>query len=531
MDRRSFLLSSAASVAALSAGPGLAQVWNSYTLKAGSQGILVPPTMFGANILAPHDGNEINGVSGSTFATRISEAGVRGLLRWPGGGLTEGERDSNGFWIPGSGVNITGTMVNVGWRTSLDQFLAYCHARAGISPVIVLPTIRYLNANRVVNFGQIQGQITAYVNHIIQRTTTGPYPNAKVAIWEIGNEFDVRGPNYSTASLTPREYSIIAEEMMHVVRAAVPAGYGSIVAVQGAPLNHAGFEPMVTDLQGWFRTRLQNRFGTGWASHLPELLTYHPYPIPEDGANVQSSRMAFINHTWGNIPLFIFEWNANNAPWNNQGGLNPNFNWGMERAFMQLDLFRAMLANGAQHATFWAVQGNPSNFTSMYRFEGSSNERMISGAMFNWMTAVSGMRVADVTYSGSGSAVRVFGYCRNNRRRAVAFICGRGAVAQDIRLIFENMQGSVQSYSVQRMFGPWGAMATPTSSQLSEGSDPGIKNTFRYRPGISQVAVAPSVVPAGVQFEIPIRVTSTHPDFGTHAFAYEVIRVELIMTS
>ncbi len=536
MNRRDFLASTAA-VAVLCATDTADGQTNprEFVVTRYAQGVAVKPEMFGGNVLAPSqvlDPGE--GDNGIDVGHLQDLAGITGILRWPGGSLTEGNREicdtctsgPKGNWLPYTGVDfgdfpwtqeIRDKFVNANgdyqplapttprpapgsfrgiWanavpatattparparlefrflKTTLEDFLGYLHAHTHVKGAIVLPTHRFLwprptSRTDRVKYGALNGMVQNMVNHVYGRIANGGMSNAKIFAWEIGNEYQGGEAPSGEHVMTAAEYGRIAETAVRVVRITRPTAK---VSIQGGSLwadvgqANSNFRNQVTELRTAFNLRA-NYYNT----LAPDYLSLHTYSTTEYGHSAHGARLAHVREVWGPIPIFVSEWNLQQAEESSSYSLSTDtYRLGMERSWRLTSLFQALIDNGAEAACFWpVVQGAESGLSSFDNVP----VRHISGELFKWLTEVKGMRTATVTggwlAGDTGNLVKVRAYCGFDtdevaiRNKAIIFVHARNTSAQTIRIKVMNMPNRTPQVSMQRISGASGPMTLPAS--------------------------------------------------------------------
>jgi hypothetical protein len=280
-------------------------------------------------------------------------------------------------------------------------------------------------------------------------------------------------------------------------------------------------------------TQFQNRAGN-YGTADPDYLVHHAYSTDptssgDFGDDVHQNILSYIQTKWSGIPVLATEWNVMDAPvTNNETGeraaynaTSPQYRLGMERAWRMAALFDTMVKNNVQGANFWPVLQDSG--TSMFKFWDQTP--YISADTFVllrnlwlglwWKSSTqtwentNPMRRADVVYTpvgGGGTAIEVFGYCQQNKRRARVFIAGRGAVAQDVKIKILGMKTTVESCTITRLSGPTGQMVfnnstTPPTATVQEN-----------------ISISYQGVNGGHEFTVPVRDTT---------LAYELIMLDV----
>ena len=539
MKRRDFLMGSASLLALTPVRPALAQAWqNNFNVTRNASGPVLTKEMFGANILSPFDdisGNNSNHgftpQAKNNLGARFTSYGGRGIMRWPGGGLTEGEKTS-GNWVQNTGVDfgdldpgslsvtargqwqgyLDGATLKRRWlRTTLDDFLSYLDSNPSIQGVIVLPTFRYLrpwgySGNRVY-YNKILGSGSAtlqtFVQYVYDRIASH-YPEARIFAWEVGNEYEAGGAN---GAMTPQEYARLAETAARAIRV---VDANAKVAIQAGPLtsNITDYEPAAAALYSQFQARAGN-FGTDD----PDFLVHHIYESWDDGHIRQQNVLEYIQTLWGGIPVLASEWNITDPSDHSlYNDTLQRFRLGMERAYRLTAMFDTMISANVQAAAFWPIVHDHVG-TSMFRYE-SPIKPYIAATIAEWLSSTlqgvgsSTMRRADVVYapvSTTGTAIEVFAYCRDDRRRATVFVCARNAVAQDVKIRIYGMRPNSVTCFADRMYGASGPMPYVDTALPTASVNSGIPVTI-------------TSVSGGRQFEFALRDSSTNTE-------YDVVRL------
>lgn len=576
MKRRQFLLGSGSMLAASAVLTRPAWAWsNDYEVTFDSSGAIVYPEMFGANVLSPwdflnginehwiwaHSGKSVGDHLGrNELDVRLTDVGAAGIVRWPGGSLTEGDKlpcscgsGTGGDWIPNTGVDFgdfdwtytvrtnfepsgaptpplrprppaghfrgywDGSEVKYEWlKTTLDDFLAYLDANAtnGIKGVIVLPSIRYLepwsHTGDRVRYGDIfgwpySGSMKEFVEYVYDKIAN-EYPNAEIFAWEIGNEYQ-GGEGSNMHAMEAWEYAMIAETAIRRIRI---INSSAKVAMQAGPLslNVSAYQTQGDQLYSQYRSRAGN-YGTDD----PDYLVHHAYSTGEYGHDTHKDILQYLQNKWSGIPVLATEWNViEPEDTADYGATSDQYRLGMEKAWRLTALFDTMISNNVQGANFWPVVQHSG--ITMFKYE-ASGTRYIAADTFAllrnlWLGLWQGnntspMRRATVTYSGAGTAVEVFGYCQQNKRRARVFICARGAVAQNVKVTIKGMGATIHSRSMDRLSGVSG----PQTFDI---------NSLPTAMVSDNLSVNYQTVSSGHEFTVPIRQTNS---------AYELIMLDV----
>lgn len=360
---------------------------------------------FGANILSTRDKLDDDG----TYAAKVDELGV-GTIRFPGGSITEYFFDENDPDRETAVDPKSGKVIDL---LTFSEFMEFAE-ETGRAALIVLPTRTQLGSRRDANGDRFDAVDEDGLRKFVQDTLNGEYGNARIAGFEIGNEY------WGSGEMTSVEYGRVASTMTRIVHEEVKShpdhdelffdteihvqmgqNYGS--AKMNAKYDGTAEEQLAQfmadydlDLSGNFISSAGDVTWTKLNNHLimrefdlPEEIAgvdgivAHIYSRGEHATFSQTFELRTIEQTWGQDPNFasakpvVTEWNVKNP------GRNAEEDFGLIQAGQMLDIVEVFGLFEVSSAYTWAIQQNSQS--SLTGNEGDTTIK-VGGEFFSMMS-------------------------------------------------------------------------------------------------------------------------------------------------
>lgn len=388
----------------------------------GTTGEAATIGLFGGNILA--DRGDITG--NNSYAEAIEAMNVQGI-RYPGGSLTEYTFDITN---PDAPIVTDMRDGDVTEFIPLSDAMAFAEA-GGHAMTIVLPTRTNLGETTDRNGDRFTDIDADALREFIHDVTTGVYGDARIAAFEIGNEY------WGSGEMNATEYGRVASEMGKIIDdelTLVADVYGidtsqtDVVFQMGTNYGSSDLKSVydgwsapdvIADLQSRHPDAdIDDRFvwaggGVDFAGINNQLIlaefddseveavdgiVAHVYSGGEDNPDSRTWDFRMIEDNWLDEPgfedlkLYVTEWNQKSV-----AGHNPDEGYGLSQAHEILNLAEEFMAHGVDTAHVWPLIQNTANcLSSGFEFE----EMGVPGHMFSMMSeTLPGKRMIDFSAS------------------------------------------------------------------------------------------------------------------------------------
>lgn len=302
---------------------------------------------------------------GSDYET-LSEQFDFGVLRFPGGTITERYFDLENPDRTGAMQNLIGALDNNGnlvsqdIQTGLSDFIAYAHQQ-GATVAFVLPTYQFFNLNAVGTADVLLDGAEATVKDFLRDLLSGAFGEAQISHLSIGNEFFNAFYQWTDAQFgaLQAQMAIWIDEVVVELTISGDLVSDPIVLAQGSN----GLTPADADAQNQvFIDEMRNAMvAEGIAnpdlSDIIDGVAVHGYgassnPLAIGGGLDQ--RFNSVIDTWMEgdpdaLELAITEWNV---------GQSDTSVTGMERNASFIRIFAEMMEAGVDLANIWTVQNS-----------------------------------------------------------------------------------------------------------------------------------------------------------------------------
>lgn len=384
----------------------------------GATGEAATIGLFGGNVLA--DRGDMTGHS--SYAEAIDAMNVHGI-RYPGGALTEYTFDIANPDAPKTTDMRDGEITDF---IPLSDAMAFA-AAGGHAITIVLPTRTNLSETTDANGDRLSDVDADVLRDFIHDVTTGVYGDARIAAFEIGNEY------WNSGEMNATEYGRVSSEMGKIIHDElnlVEDVYGidtsqlDIVFQMGTNYGSSNLKEaydnwdapdVIADLQARHPgADIDDRFiwaggGIDFAGINNQLIlaefdegeieavdgiVAHVYSDGEDNPDSRTWDLRIIEDNWLDEPgfedlkLYVTEWNQKSVavPDKSEG-------YGLSQAHEMLNLTEEFMAHGVDVAHVWPlIQNTANSLSSGFEFE----EMSVPGHMFAMMSeTLPGKRMID----------------------------------------------------------------------------------------------------------------------------------------
>ncbi|RMF38788.1 MAG: hypothetical protein D6754_06790 [Alphaproteobacteria bacterium] len=336
---------------------------------------------FGANFLAGRD--SLTG----TFADKAAALGAT-LLRYPGGGISEGSFDlANPDAMPPA---------NNGSIDGLSRFLAHT-AATGQQAALVIPTKRYADN---------PDQGVADLTDFLHRLKAGAYGDARGMIIEIGNEYYSGSAPYP--AMTAAQYGELASRFASTIQSIM----GDTVAIS-----------VQTGKTARDNAVIKNAFDLAAERDAVDMLSFHEYPWRLQPAAERMADKIALAASWSKIgvdaDIFLSEWNVGSSA---DATRDSEHDYAEAQSSTLLEIATEALKGGVDYAAIWGVQQRTR--TALGADEGDGRVWAPGKLVAMLGESLPGKRVVDLgAATGSSDEVKVYAF--EDRAQITVFIAAR----------------------------------------------------------------------------------------------------------
>ncbi|SLN09956.1 Hemolysin, plasmid [Roseivivax jejudonensis] len=429
-----------------------------YTIQTyGPAGGMADARLFGGNVLAPRGAMTGDG----SYAEAIDQLGVTDL-RYPGGSLTEFYFDISDPDATRATHGVTGEVIDF---IPLSEFMAFAGAN-GHAVNIVIPTRDQLSDRRDADGHRVPQIDESELRAFVRDVAGGAYGDARVASFEIGNEY------WGSGMMSAAEYGRLAAEMATVIDeelARVPGGEAIEIAVQmGTNFNHsnlsAEFHGMAApdilaalnaayDLDlgaevvrgngevnwGLVANRIvMQPFDTAEEISAVDAIVAHVYSKEPAVDGQRDLDLTTIRETWGADARFegtgihVTEWSQSGS----SGHFDDRADYGLHQAHEMLNIVEAFMAQGVTAAQVWPlIQNTPNALSSGFEFTALN----APGVFFRMMAdALPGKTMVDLDPADRGETEAQLGpvhvHAFSDANETVVYIASDSARTETTRI-------------------------------------------------------------------------------------------------